>query len=198
MGHRLAMLRLLAPIALCLLPALAGVPASALAQSEETAVSPVATEEPAAEEAAPRRGPSGLPLPRFVTLRSDEVNLRTGPGVRYPIDWVFQREGLPLQVIDEFENWRRVRDRDDTVGWVHRAMLSGQRRVVIVERQALRAEPLETAEVLAYLDAGFLAGLQRCPDGWCALVADGPDGSRYRGWLPRQALWGVLDDEVIE
>lgn len=158
--------------------------------------------EPEASSAAgesPRRGPSGLPLPRFVSLQSDEVNLRTGPGVRYPIDWVYRREGLPMQVIDEFEVWRRVRDRDGTIGWVHQSMLSGRRSVVVMsERSALREDPDEGASVLAFLKQGFLARLESCPAGWCRVAVVAKSGERYRGWLARGTLWGLLDGESVE
>ncbi len=158
------------------------------------------TGEEASAAEAPRRGPSGLPLPRFVSLRSSEVNLRTGPGVRYPIDWVYQREGLPMQVIDEFEAWRRVRDRDGTVGWVHQSMLSGRRTIVVMgETQALKDDPLASAGTLAFLEQGFLARLEACQEPvWCQVTAEGPQGARYRGWLPRLALWGILDGEMVE
>ncbi|MEO1193889.1 MAG: SH3 domain-containing protein [Pseudomonadota bacterium] len=180
--------------AFCLLAWVLAWPAG-LAAQEQAATTP----EGEAAEAEPRRGPSGLLLPRFVSLRSDEVNLRTGPGVRYPIDWVFQREGLPLEVIDEFENWRRVRDRTGTEGWVHRAMLSGNRTIVIEgERRSLLADPTESAATIAYLEPGFLAGLERCLDAWCSAVAVGPDGTRYRGWLLRDGLWGLYPDEIVE
>lgn len=183
------MLRLLPAL---LLAALTFAVSPAAAQSEEGAQEASAAE-------APRRGPSGLPLPRFVTLRSSEVNLRTGPGVRYPIDWVYQREGLPMQVIDEFEAWRRVRDRDDTVGWVHQSMLSGRRNVIVLgEAQALRDDPLDSAGTLAYLEPGFQAKLESCPTLWCEVTAQGPQGQRYRGWLPRQGLWGILEGETVE
>ncbi|MEQ8652482.1 MAG: SH3 domain-containing protein [Kiloniellales bacterium] len=176
-----------------LLLAVLSLPVSAVqAESEEGAPEASAAEEP-------RRGPSGLPLPRFVTLRSSEVNLRTGPGVRYPIDWVFQREGLPIQIIDEFEAWRRVRDRDDTVGWVHQSMLSGRRSVIVIGKTLpLRDDPSQSAGTLAYLEPGFQASLESCPALWCEVTALGPQGQRYRGWLPRQGIWGVLEGETVE
>ncbi len=168
----------------------ASTPASA--QGEEAQQQASTVEEP-------RRGPSGLPLPRFVSLRSNEVNLRTGPGVRYPIDWVYQREGLPMQVIDEFEAWRRVRDRDGTVGWVHQSMLSGRRNVIVLgDVQALKDDPSATAGTLAYLEPGFLASLNVCPELWCQITAEGPEGQRYRGWLQRDTLWGILEGEAVE
>lgn len=181
-----------ASLLIALLLSAAWPPAWRAAAAQETAAQ-------AETPAAPRRGPSGLALPRFVTLRSSEVNLRTGPGVRYPIDWVYQREGLPMQVIDEFEAWRRVRDRDGTEGWVHQAMLSGRRTVVVLgEVQVLREEPRRDAPAVAMLEPGFLASLESCPQDWCEIVAEGPEGSSYHGWLLRQVLWGVMEGEVLE
>ncbi len=193
-GHRLGMIRfplLIAAAAVAI--ALAG-PQPSRAQSGETSA-----EGTAAADTTPRRGPSGLPLPRFVSLHSDEVNMRTGPGVRYPIDWVYQRQGLPMQIIDEFEAWRRVRDRDGTEGWVHKSMLSGRRTIVVMgATQALREEPLSGAQVLAYLEAGFIARLGSCLEGWCEVTATSVEGQRYRGWLPRSGFWGVFEGEVVE
>src|SRR5579862_3380664 len=87
---------------------------------------------------------SGLPLPRFASLRSDEVNLRSGPGVRYPVDWIYTRRDLPVEVIAEFDTWRKIRDWQGTEGWVHQSFLSARRMVVVTgERRRLRADPDE-------------------------------------------------------
>lgn len=136
---------------------------------------------------------SGLPLPRFVSLRADEVNLRIGPGIRYPIDWVYRRRGLPVEVIDEFETWRRVRDHDGTTGWVHQSMLTGQRSVLILsEDQVLRSAPEPEAPGVARLEAGVIARLESCPAAWCQLKVEG-----YAGWLPREAVFGLYPSEVL-
>ena len=100
------------------------------------------------EQAAAQDGTSGLPIPRFVSLRADEVNMRTGPGVRYPIDWVYARQGLPVQVIGEFEAWRQIRDSEGSTGWVHRTMLSGRRTASKMSCSGLQnsqAKPAATA-----------------------------------------------------
>src|SRR5579872_1021736 len=74
---------------------------------------------------------SGLPVPRFVSLKSDEVNVRTGPGTRYPIQWVYRRAGLPVEVIEEYDVWRKIRDSEGTAGWVHKTMIDGKRNIMI-------------------------------------------------------------------
>ena len=90
---------------------------------------------------------SGLPLPRFVSLRADEVNMRTGPGVQYPVEWVYKRQGLPAEIIAEFGTWRKVRDWQGTQGWIHQSMLSGKRNFIIMENSA-RYAVMPTATAL--------------------------------------------------
>jgi SH3-like domain-containing protein len=138
-----------------------------------------------------RLGTSGLPLPRFVSLKSSEVNLRTGPGKRYPIDWIYRRRGLPVEVIDEFEDWRRVRDHDGTVGWVHRFMLVSRRTVLVTgETRTLRRKPEPAATGLVYLEAGVIADLRDCRRAWCQIEAQGFDG-----WLHRSEFFGANADD---
>jgi SH3-like domain-containing protein len=138
-------------------------------------------------EEPPRVGPSGLLLPRFVSLRAGEANLRTGPGTRYPIDWIYRRSGLPMLVIDEFEIWRRVRDHQGTVGWIHRSMLAGRRTLLVqAERPLLRRRPDPAAPGLAYLEAGVIGIFGGCQDGWCRIEAQG-----FEGWLKRDEVWGT-------
>jgi SH3-like domain-containing protein len=145
--------------------------------------------------AAPaQEAPSGLPLPRFVSLRADEVNLRTGPGVRYPIDWVYQRKGLPVQVIAEYEAWRQIRDAEGTTGWVHRTMLSGKRTVAINgDATRLYREPTGSAPVAAWVEPGVIGELLECDGDWCRISAT---DRGVEGWIERRGLWGVLPDEA--
>src|SRR5437660_12925684 len=84
---------------------------------------------------AQRKG-SGRPLPRFASLRSDEVNVRTGPGTRYPVDWVFKRKGMPVEIVAEYENWRKIRDWQGASGWVHQSLLTGKRGFIIAAKPA--------------------------------------------------------------
>ncbi len=136
-------------------------------------------------------GPSGLPLPRFVTLRAAKVNLRSGPGIRYPIEWVFSRKDLPVEVIDEFETWRRIRDWQGSEGWVHQSMLSGRRGAMVIgATRVLRRAPEVNAPALAEVQARVVGRLQRCENGWCLIEAKG-----YEGWLRQGDIYGAYPGE---
>lgn len=143
----------------------------------------------------PSVGPeTNLPLPRFVSLKTDEGNARRGPSLDHRIDWVFVRENMPLVITAEYDNWRRVEDRDGEGGWMHYAMLSGTRTVIVDEDQLpLRTHPEEGAREIALLEQDVIARLDSCEIAWCRISAGG-----YGGWAPKSALWGVGPDEVIE
>ena len=146
-----------------------------------------------AEEAM--RGPvTNLPLPRFVSAKAQEVNVRRGPGLTHRIDWVFRRRDMPLEITAEFGNWRRVRDKEGAGGWVHYSLLSGV-RTVIVEQDllALRMKPDAGAQVNAYAQAGVIARLGECGPVMCRISADG-----FRGWADKVGLWGVAAGEIRE
>jgi SH3-like domain-containing protein len=139
---------------------------------------------------------TGLPLPRYVSLRADAVNLRTGPGRRYPIDWVFTRAGMPIQIVAEFEGWRQVRALDGTSGWIHKSMLSGKRTVVIAGREdRIYRAPDKNAEIAAFVEPGVVATLLGCEVGWCRLTVE---SHRVTGWMPQDVLWGILPEEFRE
>lgn len=145
---------------------------------------------------AQARSGSGLPLPRFVTLRSGEVNMRAGPGVRYPVEWVYTKRYLPVEVVAEYDTWRKIRDWQGTQGWVHQGMLSGKRSIIIMgDLRMLRSEPTTSAQPAARLEEGVIAKLKECPEGitWCKVEADG-----YLGWLRKADFWGVYSGEVME
>ncbi|MFQ5776256.1 MAG: SH3 domain-containing protein [Kiloniellaceae bacterium] len=173
-------------LCLLLLLGVAVPPEAARAQSETGAA-------PQEQAPAARLGRSGLPLPRFVSLRAPKVNMRTGPGIRYPIDWVYSRAGLPLEVIEEFETWRRVRDWEGSVGWVHQSMLSGERNAMVVGRQRLvRREPAPESAGVALVEAGVIGRLLGCDGGWCRIEVKG-----FEGWIRRSAVYGVYPDEAV-
>ncbi|CAA7616573.1 conserved exported hypothetical protein [Magnetospirillum sp. SS-4] len=139
---------------------------------------------------------SGLPLPRFVSLRSDEVNLRAGPGQRYPIDWIYARKDLPVEVVAEFEAWRKIRDWQGTEGWVHQSMLSGRRMMVVIGGQRqLRGSDSDSADTLAVVEPGVLGRLLQCPRNrdYCRV-----DVGQTQGWLRRDEIWGVYRGEWLE
>ena len=139
---------------------------------------------------------SGLPLPRFVSLRSDEVNLRTGPGVRYPIDWIYTRRDLPVEVIAEFEAWRKIRDWQGTEGWVHQSMLSGRRMMVVTGAvRNLRTSDADSANVVTQVEPGVVGRIAQCPRNrdFCRVEI-----GQSQGWLRRDEIWGVYKGEWID
>jgi SH3-like domain-containing protein len=146
----------------------------------------------AASFTTPEVGPeTNLPLPRYVSLKAKEANVRRGPSLTHRIDWVFQRRDMPLQVVAEYGHWRRVIDRDGQGGWVHYTMLSGVRTVIVdQDRLALRVKPTDTAAERAELELNVIARLGPCEADWCELTAGG-----YTGWAHKSVLWGV--DESI-
>jgi SH3-like domain-containing protein len=134
------------------------------------------------------------PVPRFVSLRANEVNLRTGPGESYPIDWVLTRKGMPVEVLQEFDVWRKVRDAEGSLGWVHQRMVSGTRTVIITgEIRSLRADSDPASPAIARAEPGVIAQLLECRGVWCRVEAGGT-----RGWLRRGEVWGVYPDEVVQ
>jgi SH3-like domain-containing protein len=123
------------------------------------------------------------------------VNLRAGPGTRYPIEWIYKRRDLPVEIEREFEVWRAVKDADGIQGWVHQATLTGRRSFIVKGADAtMRADPKETATPVATLKAGVIGRIRSCAAGsdWCELQVES-----YRGYLRRDQIWGVLPNEVI-
>ena len=137
---------------------------------------------------------TNLPIPRFVSLKVSEGNVRRGPSKTHRIDWVLKRRDMPLQITGEFNNWRRVVDRDGAGGWVHYSLLSGV-RTVIVEKDMLpllsRPDPQSPVNALA--EAGVVARLGSCLREWCRITAD-----KQNGWVPKNAIWGVNPDDLRE
>ena len=138
---------------------------------------------------------TNLPMPRFVSLKSDQVNVRVGPGPEYPISWTYVRFGLPVEIIAEYDNWRRVRDANGNEGWVLSTLLSGDRWIIVVvtidgTNLPVRSEPSEAAQIVAHLEPGVLAAVERCRNGWCRL-----GDSRFSGWVAQNRLWGVYPGE---
>jgi SH3-like domain-containing protein len=141
-------------------------------------------------------GGSGLPIPRFVSLRATEANMRAGPGEQYPITWTYRRQGLPLEVTAEYDHWRRVRDWQGAQGWMHSSMLSGKRSIIVTgDVRPLRAEPSPGSGVLARIEGEVIGKLLSCPKGgdWCRVQVAG-----MKGWLLRGDMWGVYDQEQFD
>ena len=160
---------------------------------------------PAAVAAA--ETPSGLPLPRFVTTRSTPINVRVGPGTKYDVSWVYKVAGTPVEIIAEFDVWRKIRDVDGSEGWVHQNMLSGNRAGYVspetnTDRIALRTAAAQDAGIAAWVGPGFPVKIQSCEGGWCSVVAiDHPatgTPASYNGYLPEGDIWGVYRGESFD
>lgn len=134
-------------------------------------------------------------LPRFASLKSDDVNVRTGPGPRYPVDWKFVRRDMPVEIVAEFETWQKVRDWEGTEGWVHHSMLSARRNVMVTgdKVQELYRKPEEDAPVVARTEPGVIGQLQQCESSWCRVQM-----RKVTGWIRRDAIWGVYPDEDMK
>jgi SH3-like domain-containing protein len=148
----------------------------------------------AAPPAVAAESEAGQKLPRFVSLRSDQVNLRVGPGENYPIEWVLTRKEMPVEIVKEFENWRMIRDWQGTEGWVHERMVIAKRAVVIKGGvRALHRLPDAASEMVARAEPGVFAHLLECRGPWCRIEA-----AEISGWVQRSEIWGVYPDELVQ
>jgi SH3-like domain-containing protein len=136
---------------------------------------------------------TGLPLPRFVSLGADQVNVRFGPGKQYPINWVFARHGLPVEIIAEFDTWRKIRDYDGEEGWIHSSLLSSRRTIMVTgEVRDVRRTPSTSARVVLRAEPGVIGSLFDCEETWCRVEIEG-----RRGWLQRSEFWGTRPGEIV-
>lgn len=151
---------------------------------------------------------TNFPLPRFASLQQKEVYVRSGPGLKYPIKWVYKKPGLPVEIILEFEVWRKIRDIEGQEGWVHTSLLAGKRTGIIQKMKdaaedsdkkdetaavPLYQKPRVNARLSAKLMPGAIVTLDECIAGWCSITAEG-----YEGWIDRKFIWGVYEGESIE
>jgi SH3-like domain-containing protein len=183
----------------------------ALAASGVRAQTAAGAATPAVAETAPQPGPAsaragmrdcqpgrgcvtGLPLPRYVSVKGAEARARRGPGGDHRVDWVYRRAGLPLKVTAEYFNWRRVEDAEGAGGWMHFGLLSSTRTVLVTEDMApLRNSPDEGAAVVARAETGVVARVLACRPDWCRIRSEG-----LSGWVPKSALWGVEAGETFD
>ena len=137
---------------------------------------------------------SGLPVPRYVTLKPHEANLRAGPGLEYPVLWQYRTPKLPVRVDAEFGIWRKIVDHDGTAGWMHGSVLSLSRMALVKTDMAkIHNSPDSSSTVIALAERNALMELQSCPKSWCRVKA-----ANVRGWIKRQAIWGLLKTESLD
>ncbi|MEM9332727.1 MAG: SH3 domain-containing protein [Pseudomonadota bacterium] len=146
-------------------------------------------------------GKTGLPVPRFVSLKAQRVNMRIGPGKQFKVAWLYLKKGLPVEIIQEYDNWRKVRDPEGNEGWILHSLLSGKRTAIVNpgerDKEAgiadLRKDASEEADVMARIEPGVVTEVQACQEEWCLISADGESG-----YVAKKFLWGVYPDELIE
>ena len=163
---------------------------------------------PAAPAISAPTNPSGLPLPRFVSTRSTPINVRVGPGTKYDVAWVYVKAGTPVEIIQEFDTWRKIRDVDGSEGWLHQNLLVGNRAGLVApwmpdgERVALLRDRTEDSGVRAWLTSKFRVDIKECDGIWCKVVATskpaGGNSQAFAGYLRQAELWGVYKDEKFD
>lgn len=183
LGHKVRICLLQLPVLLLVLVVLAP-------------ISVAVAQDPAASTT--KLGASGLRIPRFVSLKSNRVNVRKGPSTDHAVAWVFSKIGLPVEITAESGNWRRIRDSESTEGWVFHSLLSGRRTALILpwvdnaETVSLYKGKSADSGLVARLRSGVLASVVNCNGTWCQVSMD-----EYAGWIQQNKLWGVYDDERV-
>jgi SH3-like domain-containing protein len=152
----------------------------------------------AAQSKLPVGPESGLPIPRFVSLKPDKVNVRSGPNRRHDVAWQYTRAGLPVEITAESDNWRRIRDWEGSEGWVYHSLLSGRRTALVISKIKNDLVPLHydadvNSRVVARLQTGVVGSVKSCNGKWCHITGHGFDG-----WIAQERLWGVYPNEKIE
>lgn len=137
-------------------------------------------------------------IPRFVSLKNQRINVRGGPGKNHAVQWVFQRKGIPVEIIAQFENWRRIRDADGEEGWIFHSLLSGARTITVSPwktdaRLELLKKPSRLSRIVAFAESGVMGAIKQCTGSWCAVKIGG-----HEGWVDQNALWGVYPGEVVK
>lgn len=141
-----------------------------------------------------RQADDDRPPSRFVTVKADKANVRAGPGKRYPVRWVFVQPGIPVEILAEYENWRQIRDWEGQEGWIHAAMLSRKRSVIVTgEKRTLYRRADAASPPVVTLKPGIVAEIEDCNEEWCRVEV-----RNNRGWLRRGEFWGIEPGEVIE
>lgn len=138
---------------------------------------------------------TAYPLPRFVSLSADKAYVRAGPGERFPIQWEYRKKGLPMEIILEFDHWRKVRDFEGEEGWMHKTLLSGRRTGMVISdgQVPLWRKPESDSRLVAYLGPSVVVGLEECTTDWCHVAVSG-----FKGWMPKKYIWGVYEAETFD
>lgn len=141
----------------------------------------------------PASADTNLPIPRFVTIKSGKVNVRVGPGTHFPLKWIYTKSSLPVEIIAEFDTWRKIRDSDGSDGWVHQNMLVGKRNVLVKKTCIINDKPSIQSKPVAQVNENAILQLIASDEQWCLLKSN-----RIKGWAKKENCWGVYKDEIIK
>ena len=138
---------------------------------------------------------TGLEIPRFISLKSDNTNIRIGPSKNYPIVIKFIQKNYPLKVIDEYDEWRKVKDFKNNTGWVHKSLISGKRSGLILSNnnQAIKALNTINGKVIGLIGEGNIVSINKCDIDWCFVSF-----MSYKGWVNKKNIWGVKQNETYK
>lgn len=173
-------------------------PRSAQAAATRSPTSDITGSIPTAQSHIAQGPVSGLPMPRFVSIKTGRVNVRQGPTREHAVAFVFQRSGLPVEVIAEFENWRKIRDYDGTEGWILHSLLSGKRTALVAPWSRQKTLPLYAdadthGQTVALLEPKVQAQVRECAGQWCRIKGQG-----FEGWIQQDRLWGAYPGERFD
>ena len=190
--------RIMTIAGLCIGSALVGVAMFSFGFSPESATASLDNAPPKVMAIPAKLGPSGLPVPRFVSLKRDKVNVRKGPSTEHRVKWIYTSKGYPVEIIAESDNWRRIRDAKGDEGWVFHSLLSGSRTSLVAPwgnatQVPLLSEPHSGAPAVASLSSGVMGLIDQCTGEWCMIGVPG-----YSGWVKQDRLWGVYPGEPIK
>ena len=138
---------------------------------------------------------TGLEIPRYVSLKSDDANIRVGPSKNYPIEIKYIKKNYPLKVLDEYEEWRKVEDFNRNIGWIHKSLISGIRTGIVLSNDNKNINILNTLDgnVIGEIGNGNIVFLEKCKIDWCLVSLDD-----YEGWVDKNYIWGVKEKEIIK
>lgn len=159
----------------------------------EAAAQPSETSEVNTPDSKVQNQPSGLPLPRYASLKSDNVYVRTGPSMDYPIKWIYKREGLPVEILQEFDAWRKIKDPDGNIGWAHKILLSGKKMAIIRSEAPVSAyDDTEMDKAVVRFENGAIVNISECQKLMCRVHF-----APYEGWIEKKHLWGVYGSDIF-
>ena len=138
---------------------------------------------------------TGLEIPRYVSLKSDDANIRVGPSKNYPIEIKYVKRNYPLKVLEEYEEWRKVEDFKNNIGWIHKSLISGNRTGIVLSKDNKNIELLNTlgGNVIGEIGRENIINLEKCKIDWCLVSRE-----KFRGWIDKQHIWGVKQNEIIK